>query len=190
MTIEQTGIFEEGFGARGFAIVQFRSKGDSNAGVAVGSVVSLPCTSRADTYGTGKNAYFPWPDGLYNFDSTRGGEFIYSASTDGAKWNIYKKGCIESVGRSCGSWSWYNSEIRLLWRISGGTPVDGRVHAIRLYNRAITTDEIAHNYTVDKIRFNLPCRKQLSDMRSKKHSASCSVRPLYFRTPAFERRSS
>lgn len=30
------------------------------------------------------------------------------------------------------------------------------VHAIRLYNRALTADEISANYAIDKARFNLP----------------------------------
>ena len=32
----------------------------------------------------------------------------------------------------------------------------GAIHSIRLYSRALTADEIAHNYAVDKARFNLP----------------------------------
>ncbi len=32
----------------------------------------------------------------------------------------------------------------------------GTVHALRLYNRALTAAEIAANYAVDKERFNLP----------------------------------
>ncbi len=31
-----------------------------------------------------------------------------------------------------------------------------RMYSIRIYNRALTAEEIAHNYTVDKARFNLP----------------------------------
>lgn len=33
---------------------------------------------------------------------------------------------------------------------------DGAVFAIRVYNRVLTADEIAHNYAIDKARFNLP----------------------------------
>jgi hypothetical protein len=35
-------------------------------------------------------------------------------------------------------------------------PFVGEVCALRLYSRALTADEIAHNYAVDKERFNLP----------------------------------
>jgi hypothetical protein len=45
--------------------------------------------------------------------------------------------------------------------ISGNTFVGsiydtGIVNSIRIYNRALTVDEIAHNHAVDKERFNLP----------------------------------
>lgn len=31
-----------------------------------------------------------------------------------------------------------------------------RLHCVRAYNRALTADEIAYNYSIDKVRFNLP----------------------------------
>lgn len=33
---------------------------------------------------------------------------------------------------------------------------DFRIHYMRIYSRALTADEIAHNYAIDKVRFNLP----------------------------------
>jgi len=39
---------------------------------------------------------------------------------------------------------------------SGNYPFGGDIYAIRLYSRALTAEEIAHNYAVDKERFNLP----------------------------------
>lgn len=32
----------------------------------------------------------------------------------------------------------------------------GSIYSVRLYSRALTAEEIAHNYAIDKIRFNLP----------------------------------
>ena len=32
----------------------------------------------------------------------------------------------------------------------------GQYHCLRLYSRALTAAEIAHNYAIDKARFNLP----------------------------------
>ena len=34
--------------------------------------------------------------------------------------------------------------------------VTPRIYCVRLYSRALTADEVAHNYAVDKERFNLP----------------------------------
>lgn len=33
--------------------------------------------------------------------------------------------------------------------------LDGAISSIRIYNRALTADEIAHNYNIDKARFGL-----------------------------------
>ena len=35
-------------------------------------------------------------------------------------------------------------------------PFTGKVHTIRIYSRVLTAEEIAHNYKIDKARFNLP----------------------------------
>ena len=35
-------------------------------------------------------------------------------------------------------------------------PADGHAYTLRFYNRALSADEIAHNYAIDKARFNLP----------------------------------
>lgn len=156
MTIEQTGVFADDMGSAGFAIVQFRSGGDQSAGVVAGAVVSLPVTSRDDRYGTGKNAYFPWPTGLYNFGNVRGGDFIFSATTDGNTWGIYEKGALLFNNRNLGAWSWHNSTMRFLWATnSAGSKCNGKAYCIRLYSRALTAAEIAANYAIDKERFGL-----------------------------------
>lgn len=36
----------------------------------------------------------------------------------------------------------------------GGKPIE--IYHVRAYSRALTADEIAHNYAIDKARFNLP----------------------------------
>ena len=35
----------------------------------------------------------------------------------------------------------------------GGKPIE--IYHVRAYSRALTADEIAHNYEIDKARFNL-----------------------------------
>lgn len=65
---------------------------------------------------------------------------------------------------------YYNSESRAAnlgsstWaaasRVQFGSNIPylffGAIHSLRLYSRALTAAEIAHNYAIDKIRFNLP----------------------------------
>ena len=34
--------------------------------------------------------------------------------------------------------------------------LQGEMYCVRLYNRALMDEEIAHNYAIDKARFNLP----------------------------------
>ena len=38
----------------------------------------------------------------------------------------------------------------------GNMAARGNLYCVRIYNRDLTADEIAHNYTIDKVRFNLP----------------------------------
>jgi hypothetical protein len=41
-------------------------------------------------------------------------------------------------------------------RADYGRGLDGMYYSVRIYNRALTAAEIAHNYAIDKARFNLP----------------------------------
>lgn len=57
--------------------------------------------------------------------------------------NYYKStGTVNRIG--CG---YYNSKARHFYK--------GNIHAIRIYNRSLTADEVAHNYALDLMRFNL-----------------------------------
>ena len=38
---------------------------------------------------------------------------------------------------------------------TGGICLKGSIYEIRIYNKALTEEEIKHNYDVDKIRFEL-----------------------------------
>jgi hypothetical protein len=46
------------------------------------------------------------------------------------------------------------------WQIGGNQTRylgdSARYYALRIYNRALTAEEIAHNYEIDRVRFNLP----------------------------------
>lgn len=36
------------------------------------------------------------------------------------------------------------------------SPWSGRIHSVRIYSRALTAEEVAYNYDLDRLRFNLP----------------------------------
>ena len=38
---------------------------------------------------------------------------------------------------------------------ANGWRLKGKIYSIRVYNRALTQDEINHNYMVDKVRFGI-----------------------------------
>ena len=51
--------------------------------------------------------------------------------------------------------SYLSGQTTFFNRINGGRGIDGQLHSVRLYSRALSADEIADNYSVDKTRFNL-----------------------------------
>ena len=83
-------------------------------------------------------------DGFYQYFNTR---CSISASVVGD--DAYINGNyvqINTSGRNQSSAYWRNTFI-------GG--ISGEVMCIRFYSRALSADEIAHNYEIDRIRFNL-----------------------------------
>lgn len=49
----------------------------------------------------------------------------------------------------------FSGQTTFFNRTSGGRGVTGQIHAVRIYSRALSADEISDNYSVDKARFNL-----------------------------------
>ena len=49
-----------------------------------------------------------------------------------------------------------SGEARIIIGTGNGNIHQPLINSLRLYSRALTADEIAHNYAIDKIRFNLP----------------------------------
>ena len=71
---------------------------------------------------------------------------------DGNLFSYYGNGVLQQT--ATGSNVNYANSINVRCpRITSGT---FKVHCIRLYSRALTADEIAANYAIDKARFNLP----------------------------------
>ena len=63
----------------------------------------------------------------------------YKAYTASDSWNTSQAAAVTCLGR--GRNTAYNFK--------------GKYYFIRLYNRALTADEIAHNFEIDKVRFNV-----------------------------------
>lgn len=51
---------------------------------------------------------------------------------------------------------YFSGQTTFFNRTAGGRGITGQLHAVRLYSRALSTEEIDANYSVDKARFNLP----------------------------------
>lgn len=68
---------------------------------------------------------------------------------------IYFNGSRASTVASSGNWN-LGSTLSVGGTGSSSTTIVGKCHSVRLYSRAITADEIAANYAIDKARFNLP----------------------------------
>ena len=88
---------------------------------------------------------------VYNMTGSIGRPVCYSGVANlssGSK--LYANGVIAVTGTALPGRAYdprYATEIYV--------PANGTLHAIRLYSRALTADEIAANYAVDKARFNL-----------------------------------
>ena len=81
---------------------------------------------------------------------------IYNDATTGTPKNGYFNGQRHETYTR---WNWgiYSDTVVGDRQIDAqGWPWNGNVNAVRLYSRALTADEIAANYAVDKARFNLP----------------------------------
>ena len=49
----------------------------------------------------------------------------------------------------------FSGQTTFFNRTSGGRGVTGQIHAVRIYSRPLSADEIAANYSVDKARFGI-----------------------------------
>lgn len=76
---------------------------------------------------------------------------------DGDRHDAYIRGALASGTKSTNNWSVRNGTFGL----SGSSNYSdwnfvGKYYSVRLYSRALTAEEIAHNYEIDKARFDLP----------------------------------
>ena len=88
----------------------------------------------------------------YNYASVDWDQYAPTVVRDGNSFLYYDKGKFSRT--TTGSNENYRPNISIrCGKITSGT---FKVHCIRLYSRALTADEIARNYAIDKARFNLP----------------------------------
>lgn len=98
----------------------------------------------------------------YGLDGSIGSETIANLGTpysvvltyDGEYLKYYVNGWFADQTRIIFSGS-FSGQTTFFNRTSGGRGVTGQIHAVRIYSRTLSADEIASNYAVDKARFNL-----------------------------------
>ena len=76
---------------------------------------------------------------------------------DGNRHEAYVRGSLAVGTKSVNNWSTRNGTFGL----SGSSNYNswnfvGAYYSVRLYSRALTAEEIAANYAIDKVRFNIP----------------------------------
>lgn len=81
---------------------------------------------------------------------------IYGASSSNDK--IFFDGVEQEVGAASGNWALGDNVVIGSTSTvgNGSVGITGKCHIVRLYSRALTAAEVAHNYEIDKVRFNLP----------------------------------
>jgi hypothetical protein len=82
--------------------------------------------------------------GVKNNDSAK-------ASVNGCNWYSI----VETQGE--GNLNLGNHGVLCYYARTSGSPysINGSIYCIRIYNRQLTNEELAHNYAIDKIRFNI-----------------------------------
>ena len=82
---------------------------------------------------------------------------LSSSYNDGNTARGYVNGEVQEANGT-DSWGFTANTISVLGDPRGGNyaPFGYVAHNVRIYSRALTADEIAQNYAVDKARFNLP----------------------------------
>ena len=86
-----------------------------------------------------------------------GNTFTGSISFDYNTVKKYKNGQEVESGSYNESWGGIQDNIAVGGRLNSSSSVfRGKIYAIRIYSRALTAEEVARNYAIDKARFHLP----------------------------------
>ena len=99
---------------------------------------------------------------IYHGNMQTIGPKCFSLTVDSSEMKAYKFGVLSGRANSGGGMNWSKPKAKCAigahGRTNGGFDYafKGRVYNARVYNRALTAEEVAHNYAIDKARFNLP----------------------------------
>ena len=114
---------------------------------------------QSSAYGRGSinssGSYFFAPGGWITNGSLGEGFASHSRVCTKTMYRIYINAILKQTSDSSGASFSYTTEIYTRGRVMEFNSCE-KIHRISIYDRALTADEIAHNYAVDKTRFNLP----------------------------------
>jgi hypothetical protein len=122
----------------------------------------MPISSRTTTnfYKYGDNSWYYTHGGV-------GGEFYHSASPtlsgyihyvityDGSNVKVWRNNNYAGAKASTGTANFSDGFKIGWWSASGAYAWNGKIPIIKIYNKALTTDEVSKNYNAIKTRFNI-----------------------------------
>ena len=79
-----------------------------------------------------------------------------SLVVDNSVCNAYLDSTLCTISPDISAGSITSTSDFFIGMITGYSNFYGKIYCVRIYSRALTAAEIAHNYTIDKLRFNLP----------------------------------
>ena len=98
----------------------------------------------------------PYPSISRNTDSVSVYSYTIGTEGDSSTYTAYREGSLLSKGVLGAGNNYVADEVAIGTVVRRQLFVTPRIYCVRLYSRALTADEVAHNYAVDKERFNLP----------------------------------
>ena len=87
-------------------------------------------------------------------DNARNKSYVYQFILNGTEGYFYTNGSL--LQSRAYNTKQMQSNGFMIARIPTYNTTRSKIHSIRLYSRALPADEIARNYAIDKVRFNLP----------------------------------
>ena len=123
--------------------------------VANGGIVAIDTTNRGLWVWQNTGNFFPrstYRGEQLNLESNIGG--CYQIVMGAASQTVYRNGAVYMT--SAAGTATKGSNTVLIGKLPRFNMASAKVASIRIYSRALTADEIAANYAIDKARFGLP----------------------------------